>query len=533
MDQQDGRYRKLVELGIALSAERNHQRLLEMLLLGAKEITAADGATLYMIDSDERVLRFEILRNDSLGLAQGGTSDSAPNLPPVPLYDASGAPNHRNVAAHCANAGATINIADAYAADDKFDFSGVKAFDARTGYRSRAFLTVPLKDHRGRISGVLQLINPPGEGAFPLDVVPVVEALASQAAVALDNWRLLKAQKQLFHAFVRVISAAIDAKSAYTGGHCQRVPVLTEMLTRAATEQTQGPFAGFTLTDDEWFELQVAAWLHDCGKVTTPEYVVDKSTKLETIHDRIHEVKARFAALRHAAERDFWRAVAEGGDRDALQARLDRRLAKLDDDRRFVEEINLGGEFMAPDKIERLAAVAAERWVDAEGRERPLLDDDEVANLSVARGTLTDAERQIINDHIVMTIRMLEQLPFPEDLRRVVEYAGGHHEKMDGTGYPNGLTREQMAIPTRAMAIADIFEALTAADRPYKKAKTLSETIRIMSFMKKDNHIDPDLFDLFLTSGVYRDYAARFLAPEQIDAVDVAAYVGAPAPAGG
>ncbi|MBW7850549.1 MAG: GAF domain-containing protein [Rhodospirillales bacterium] len=526
----DFRYRKLIELGIALSSERDHDRLMEMILLGAKEFTNADGGTLYLRTEDNR-LAFEIMRNDSLGIAMGGTTGKEIPFPPLALHDETGQPNRRNVATCAAIDAATINIEDAYDVD-KFDFSGTKKFDAGTGYRSKSFLTVPLKNHKGEVIGVLQLINARDPGGavigFGHDVTPLIEALASQAAVALDNQNLLEAQKNLLDSFIQVIAGAIDAKSPYTGGHCQRVPVLTEMLARAAAAANEGPFADFNLTDDGWYELHLAAWLHDCGKVTTPEYVVDKSTKLETIYDRIHTVTTRFAALKREAEVACLRGIMAGGDAEELRAAYERESADLDADRRFLEEINVGGEFMAPDKLERLAAIAKRRWHDADGTERPLLDENEVANLSIARGTLTDDERKVINDHIVLTIRMLEQLPFPKHLRHVVEYAGGHHEKMDGTGYPHGLKREEMSVPARVMAIADIFEALTAADRPYKKPKTLSEALRIMSFMRKDQHIDPDLFDLFLTSGVYRSYAERFLSSDQIDDVDVNQYLSRP-----
>lgn len=520
----EARFRKLIELGIALSAERNHPRLMERILLGAKELAAADGGTLYVIDGDR--LGFQILRNDTLGIAEGGTTGRPVRLPPLPLVLEDGSPNLRNVAALVANTGRTINIADAYHAPAEFDFSGVKHFDAVTGYRSRSFLTVPLKDNTGRISGVLQLINAAGRTGFPGDLVPVIEALAGQAAVALDNFHLLKAQKDLLQSFIKVLAAAIDAKSPYTGSHCQRVPVLTEMLTQAACDQQAGPFADFALDEEGWYELHVAAWLHDCGKVTTPEHIIDKATKLEAIYDRIHAVAARFAALRQQAQAEYWQALAEGGDAAALRPELARRLAELDGDRRFLETVNVGGEAMAPDALERLRRIAARRWTDADGIELPLLTEDELRNLSVVRGTLTPEERQIVNDHIVLTIKMLEQLPFPRTMANVVEYAGGHHEKMDGTGYPSGKTREQLSVPARIMAIADIFEALTAVDRPYKTGKTLSETVRIMAGMKAANHIDPDLFDLFLNSGVYQRYAERYLQPDQIDAVDVGEFMG-------
>lgn len=525
-DDEELDYTILVHLGIALSAERNHARLMERILMGAKVLSRADGGTLYLRDGD--LLRFAIVQNDTLGIMQGGTRPG-PSFEPLPLHR-DGQPNHHNVATHAALTGTAVAIDDAYDSGP-FDFSGTRAFDAANGYRSKSFLTVPLKDSHGQVAGVLQLINAfdrSGEVVpFRLSVQPLIESLASQAAVALENFHLLQAQKDLLDSFIKVIAAAIDAKSPYTSGHCQRVPVLTEMLTRAAAAQSAGPLAAFQLDEDGWYELHIASWLHDCGKVVTPEHVIDKSTKLETIHDRIHMITARFAAAKNQAEADFWRAVAEGGDRVPLRAALDARLAQLDEDRRFLEEINIGGEFMAADKVDRLHHIASQPWRNAVGVEGPLLTENEVYNLSVARGTLTLEERDIINGHMAITIRMLEQLPFPSNMRHVVEYAGGHHEKMDGTGYPKGLTRAQMSIPARIMAIADIFEALTAVDRPYKKGKLLSETVDIMYRMKKANHIDPDLFDLFLTSGVYRQYADSYMNPDQIDHVDIGRYVGA------
>lgn len=519
----------LLDVSIALSAERNRDSLLEKIVLAAKSLCLAEAGTLYLRTEDDHVA-FEIMRNDALGIALGGTTGKRPEFPPLPLHRQDGTPNHENVVTHAALTGETVVIADAYRADEGFDFSGTRAFDAGTGYRSKSFLTVPMRDAENHVIGVLQLINAKDRSgrtiAFSRASARLARALASLAGIAIENQGLLQAQKNLLDSFIRVIAGAIDDKSPYTGYHCQRVPVLTEMIARAACESSDPPFRAFELDDNGWYELQVAAWLHDCGKITVPDHVMDKATKLETIHDRIHTVKARFAALRAEAEADYWRGLAQGGDEKALAARREERLARLEDDLRFLEEINLGGEFMAPEKLERLHAIASRTWRDGEGREQPLLDEDEVRNLGIARGTLTDEEREIINGHMNSTIKMLEQLPFPKHMRNVVEYAGGHHEKMDGTGYPKGLKREEMSIPARIMAIADIFEALTAADRPYKKAKTLSETIAIMAGMRDRNHIDPDIFDLFLRAGVYRDYARQFLKPEQIDTVDIDRYLG-------
>lgn len=309
---------------------------------------------------------------------------------------------------------------------------------------------------------------------------------------------------------------------------------------------------------EEWYELHLAAWLHDCGKVTTPEFVVDKATKLETIYNRIHEVRARFEILRRDAEIECLKGKLAGGDPAELDAAFEAECRQLEADFAFVAESNLGGEFFAPEDVERLREIGRRVWYrhfdhtlglsweegsrlgkvepregpapqqlleDRYDHKTPEYDNGELYNLSIVRGTLTAEERKKINDHIVVTINMLEQLPFPRSLRRVPEIAGGHHEKMDGTGYPRGLTRDEMSLPARMMAIADIFEALTAADRPYKKAKMLSECLSIMSFMRNDAHIDPDLFELFLRSGVWREYAEQFLDPGQIDDIDIADYL--------
>ncbi|MGE4221267.1 MAG: HD-GYP domain-containing protein, partial [Alphaproteobacteria bacterium] len=512
----------------------------------------------YLMNEEETELSFAIIRNDSLNIALGGTTGADIPFPPLSLYRGDDSPNYANVATAVALTKTTVNVADAYTAE-AFDFSGTKAFDARTGYRSMSFLTVPLLNHQDEVIGVLQLINARDDAGrvipFASEVQPLIEALASQAAVAIENHTLAEQQKVLLESLIHLIAGAIDAKSPYTGGHCQRVPAITEMLARAAHESTTGPFAEFHLDENDWYTLHLAAWLHDCGKVTTPEYVVDKAVKLETIYNRIHEVRQRFEILRRDAEIEMLRAQMAGAGREA-EARFHARVRELEEQFAFVAECNVGGEFLDKAKVERLHELGSQTFVRyfdrsvglswEEGKRlppftptparEPLLSDrpdhdvgeynrGELYNLSVSRGTLTEEERQKINDHIRVTIDMLEQLPFPKHLRNIVEYAGGHHEKMDGTGYPRGLLREEMSIPARIMAIADIFEALTASDRPYKKAKKLSEAIRIMSFMKKDAHVDPELFDLFLESRVWKSYAEKFLDPEQIDEVDIASYL--------
>lgn len=517
----------LHRIGVALSAEQDRDRLFELILLEAKELCGADAGSLYLRTEDDR-LKFVIMRTTSLGIAQGGTTGRAIDLPPVSLFDTdTGAPNHDNVVTQAVLQKRSVHVADAYD-DDSFDFSGTRVFDQRNHYRSTSLFTVPLINSQERVIGVLQLIN--AQDAQTGEVVPfseqnraIVEALASQAAVALDNQMLLQAQRDLLESFIRMLAAAIDAKSPYTGAHCERVPVLVQMLSEEVCDTATGPMADFQLDDERWYELRIAAWLHDCGKVVTPTHVMDKATKLEAIFDRIELVRARIEIIKRDAEIAWMRDQLEGSpDKIASRAALDALLADLDDEMAFLERVNIGSEFLRDEDRNHIRQLGARRFLIG-GEWSTLLTDDEVKHLSISRGTLTDDERLIINGHMVETIRMLEALPFPRHLVNVPEYAGGHHEKMDGSGYPRGVFAGDMSVPARIMAIADVFEALTAQDRPYKPGKTLSEAMRIMGFMKRDNHLDPDLFDIFVKSGVYRRYGKRFLPEEQLDAVDEAA----------
>ena len=525
----------LANIGLALSKEKDMNRLLEMILLEAKRIANSDGGTLYMMTDDGR-LRFEIMMTDSLDFHMGGTSGKDIPFYPVKLYTDEGEPNKSMIAAYVGLTGETVNITDAYKAKG-FDFSGTKMFDEKTNYRSKSFLTVPLKNHEDEIIGVLQLLNAQAQKSkkiisFTSEIQKMVEALASQAAVAITNKNLIKDLENLFESFIKLIASAIDAKSPYTGGHCARVPEITMMLAEAVQQTKDGPFADVAFSEKEMYELKIAAWLHDCGKVATPEFVVDKSTKLETIYDRVHELEARFGILRRDEEikrlkkelkfeRDDSLPLEEKAERvKDLQRGYRKTLRHLKSDLEFVKESNVGGEFMSGDKKDRVHQIANYRW-KPNGKVENFLSENEVYNLTIPRGTLTPEERKVINDHIVVTINMLEELPYPKHLQNVPEFAGGHHEKLDGTGYPMGLMKDEMTVQARIMAIADIFEALTAKDRPYKKGKTLSQAMRILGFMKNDAHIDVDLFDIFVKEKIYLQYAEGFLDPEQIDEVQI------------
>jgi HD-GYP domain-containing protein (c-di-GMP phosphodiesterase class II) len=559
-----GTIRKFLDITTALASERNYERLLQRVLKEAHDAAGGSGGVVYLLDDDGRALK-------PAAQAWGKGPAPAGLLPDLSVEDAANPvvdTTHRKAA--------SIQVLP-----EKRQRS-MAFLDAHFGAAPVTLVAVPLLNRAGEAVGALCVFLDRGAEEPSRERLALVEAFAGAAAAAIDNQRLLIIQKALLQSFISLVASAIDAKSPYTGGHCQRVPELTKMLARAACDAKTGPFAQFDIDENGWEALHIAGWLHDCGKVTTPEYVVDKATKLETIYDRIHEIRMRFEVLKRDAEIACLKAVAAGGDEPGLRAGLEAQLRTLDEEFAFVAACNEGGEFMAPEKVERLKAIAARTWrrtldgrlgvsrdearrmarspaaplpatellladkpehVIERGAQDLLPEDNpwgfkmkvpvnlynrgEVYNLCIARGTLTEEERYKINDHIVQTIIMLTKLPFPKHLKAVPELAGGHHEKMDGTGYPKRLPGGDMSVQARIMAIADIFEALTASDRPYKKGKKLSEAIQIMARMKAEKHIDPELFDLFLESGVYRDYAERYMEARFIDAVDISAYVGA------
>lgn len=529
MDQVLSKIGRLNEIGIALSAATDVNVLCDKILTGAMELTDSDGASLYRMSDDKSSLEFLIVSTRSLGIHMGGSSGHEIKFPAIPLL-VNGRANNSNVVSAAVHDEKTINIPDVYYAAG-FDFSGTRKFDQQTGYRTQSILTIPMKNHLDEIIGVLQLINAKDKTnsatrEFSNADQQLAESLASQAAVAITNNKLIDEQRELFEAFIKLMASAIDEKSPYTGGHCKRVPELTMMIAEACHNAEQGPLKDFIMTDEDRYELTIAGWLHDCGKVTTPEYVVDKSTKLETIYDRINTVDTRFEVLKRDAVIGSLQQKLERLKNDTasdcadLDGQLEQQLAQLDDDREFIRQCNVGGEFMDTDSQQRVRDIGDYRWLNPDGANAKFFDDNELENLTIDKGTLTHAEREVINNHMAVTIKMLQQLPFPRHLANVPEYAGGHHERMDGRGYPNGLTREQMSLQARMMGIADIFEALSASDRPYKTGKSLTECLRILGKMKEDHHVDPDIFDVFVRDKVYMRYAEAFLPRSQIDQVD-------------
>lgn len=519
--------RRLSQIGIALSAEKNINKLLEMIVDGARDFTNADAGTLYIVDDENKILNFVIIQNDTLKIRIGGVSGGKIDLPPVPL-EVSEKPNYSNVSSFCALTGEMVNIPDVYEAEE-FDFTGPRKYDEQTGYRSQSMLVIPLRNHENDIIGVLQLLNAKDSSTnevipFAAEYTDMVSSLASQAAVALENAQLIEDLKRLFDSFIQGIATAIDEKSPYTGGHIRRVTELTMMIAKKINETKQGKFAKVYFSEDELEELRIATWLHDVGKITTPEYIADKATKLETIFDRINLLLTRFDLIIQEAENKYLKEklkLLEKGEVDSaemqrLEEKYDEEIKNLQAEKNFIEKCNTPGENMSDEKAQ-LLEIISKKTFQSNGKKSKYISDEELKNLQIRRGTLTPEERKIIENHVTMSIKILQNLPFPKKLSHVPEYAGGHHEMMDGSGYPYGLEGDQLPLQARIMAIADIFESLTAKDRPYKKPMKLSETIKILSSLCQNNKIDPDVYDLFISSDLHKEYAKRELNKEQID----------------
>ncbi|HHP0481774.1 TPA: HD domain-containing phosphohydrolase [Vibrio campbellii] len=544
--------KQFISLTNNIARQENLDEMLSLVCRDTAHAVGANGVFLYLLDVEEKSLVPKFIWWE-------GIEDDKLQAKNVPVSDASRFIQEIFIA----KKPAIFNVNELPRIDLQWDKGD-----------NGEIVCIPLSSRSGEVIGSFGVLYENGRAEEHYEqYADYLKTLLGFTSVAIETHNMLDDQKALLDSFIQVFAGSLDKKSPYTGNHCQRVPIITQWLTQAAQESENEIFRHFNLTPKQWDELNMASWLHDCGKITTPEYVVDKATKLETIYDRIHEIRMRFEVLKRESEISLLKEnIAQLPDE--FNERLKQRHLEIDDDFEFIASLNLGSEFVNEEALKRLNEIAAKTWtrtlnntigISWAERQRyteeyelpvkePLLSDraehlvpwdfpptneerftlkptahqanlGEVYNLSIQRGTLTNEERFIINDHIIQTIKILESLPFPKHMSNVSKIAGGHHEKIDGTGYPMGLKGEEMPITAKIMAIADVFEALTSADRPYKKAKSLSESIRIMSFMVKDNHLDRDLFELFLTSGVYKRFADEFMTSSQVDAVDIQQYL--------
>ena len=504
--------RKLSDIGRALSGVHDLNILLEMIVDQARSFTNADAGTLYIVENN--TLRFQIVQNDSLKIRMGGKTGETIPFPPVELKET-------NVSAYVAIKGESINIPDVYDTD-LFDFTGPKKFDQSTGYRSKSMLVVPMRNHENDVIGVLQLLNATNPAnnqviEFSQDYENLSESLASQAAVAITNAKLISNMNELFEAFVKVMATAIDEKSPVTGGHIRRVADLTLTMAEFIHDHNQGIYKDVKFSSDQMYELRIAAYMHDIGKVTTPVEIVEKAKKLQTIFDRIHFIRLRMDYIIQKVKLENQEKKIEllqnGSDLDKiknLDTESDNQIQELVEIRTFINKCNEPGEFLEDETLDRLKEISHRTFIDSEGNEQPFLSPDELLNLSIRRGSITEAERKKMQDHAAVTLRMLQQIPFTKKLKNIPNFAGAHHEFINGNGYPLGLKGDEIPFEGRIMAVTDIAEALTASDRPYKKAMPLETVYRILRSMSEKGELDNDLVELFIENEVYKIYQKKY-----------------------
>lgn len=518
---------QLTRIGQSLSSETDLDKIFEMILDEGIAFTRADAATIYKVSEDARFLEFELVYNATLNMRQGGSNDPI-RWNPVPLYDADGNKVISHIVSAVYHNKHSLCFDDVYQATE-YDISGTLMSDKRNNYRCKAMLTIPLKDHEDTVLGVIQFINPLDDEneiiSFSPEHKTMLSSLSSQAAIALSNRKLIASLEDLLMQFMRSIAGAIEKKSKYSSDHITRVALLTDMIAEKINIADSGPFAQIHFSEDQLKEISMAGWMHDIGKIITPEFVMDKSCKLERIMDGFALVQARAFHLRtlikylelKLSKQDFACFV-----QDKLGCVEQDPISYIDEAIEFIRKLNIGGEFVPDPVIARMEALAEINF-EYEGEHYYLLDETDKKNLSIRRGTLNSEEIQIMRAHVSVTWDMLSQLSFPKKYSNVAYYAATHHEALNGKGYPQGLEALKLPLQSRMIAIADIFEALTSADRPYKKAKTLSESLTIMAFMVKDGHLDADLVDFFLDSGLYLEFAKDRMHSSQIDDVNIAA----------
>ena len=510
-----GQIKKMSDIGRALSGVHDLNALLEMIVDQARSFTNADAGTLYILEDE--TLRFQIVQNDSLKIFMGGKTGETIPFPPVELKES-------NVSAFVALKGKSVNIPDVYDTN-LFDFTGPKKFDQSTGYRSKSMLVVPMKNHDNDVIGVLQLLNATNPVnneviAFSQDYENLSESLASQAAVSITNAKLISNMTELFEAFVKVMATAIDEKSPVTGGHIRRVANLTLTMAEVIHNHDEGTFKDRKFSPDQMYELRIAAYMHDIGKVTSPVEIVEKAKKLQTIFDRIHYIRLRMDYIIQKVKLEGQQKKIELLERKAdlaeikkVELKSEKQIQEMEDIRLFINKCNEPGEFLEDETLDKLKEISLRTYLDNEGQQQPFITEDELLNLSIRRGSITDAERKKMQDHAAVTLKMLKQIPFTKKLKNIPSFAGAHHEFINGKGYPLGLKGDEIPFEGKLMAVTDIAEALTASDRPYKKAMPLETVYRILRSMAGNGELDNDMVELFINEEIYKTYQEKHETP--------------------
>ena len=544
----------ILSLNKDLVDNENYSDIIERILQVAQETCSADGYFFYKVN-DKRFLNFEFANIKNKQFMDH-------NLFPSIFLPSVKNKKMKTAVEICALNQEIINNPNIHNVHD-IDFSSFFEFDDKNDYTTISMLTIPLTNHKKNLIAVIQFINPKNSKgqtiSFTSEMQNIIYSICPLITLVISNKTLKENYSHLLESFIEVLARAIDAKSPYTGGHCQRVPIITKLLTTAAIQENSGSLKNFEMSDDDWYALHIASWLHDCGKITTPEHIVDKATKLETVNNRIHEIRTRFEVLRRDAHIEYLKKRLQNtNSQEELQIEYIEQVKNLEDDFNFIADCNIGDKKLTPEDSARIVEISKRTftrnfnrmtglsWAEKDcvkdiqkntfpevehiiqDREDQLLgsyNNGELYNLRIVTGTINKEERRKVNEHITVTTDMLKALPFPPELSSIIEYAGSHHERIDGKGYPKGLTGDEMSIPAKIMAIADIFEALTACDRPYKVPKKLSEVLRIMYKMKMSGHIDPELYDVFIKSNVFSDYAKQYIDDSQIDEIIIGDYL--------
>ncbi|MCF6335157.1 MAG: HD domain-containing protein, partial [Spirochaetales bacterium] len=512
LKEREAGFRTLSEIGLALATENDIDKLMELVLDEAMRLTQSDGGTLYIYDDEKKYLRFEIIRNESMGIKTGSIYGSKVNFPPVPLYK-EGDPNYSNVSSYSALTGKVINIPDVYEAEG-YDFTGMRAYDQNNGYLSKSMLVIPMMNKDKELIGVMQLINAQSKVsgeiiAYSEVYENLISTLAYQSAVKMTNVQLHYKLKELLHSVIESIAAAIDEKSPFTGKHISNVFQLTMIIADKINKTDKGYFRDTFFTDDQLEELRLAAWMHDIGKITTPENLLNKGTKLHFFRDGIELIETRFQLIKKIYENDLLTQELELLGRksgnsvlpDEYIRDLKGKIDRMEEDLTFIRTCNAPDSSMDNGKLERILEIGT-KYAFISGERINYISDIEVENLSIKTGTLNDGERKVIEDHVRMTQIILDKITFPKNISKVPEYASMHHETLDGKGYHRGLHEKEIPLQARIIAIADIIEALTSKERPYRKPLKHKEVLKILEEMKTNNRIDPEIYKLIVESDI-------------------------------
>jgi HD-GYP domain-containing protein (c-di-GMP phosphodiesterase class II) len=502
---------ELNKIGVALSAERDIDKLLNLILAKTREITAADAGSLYLVERGKdpaQQLKFELAQNDSV------TVSFEKKLMPL---------NEESIAGYAALSGQSVNVADAYNLPPGSKYTISRSFDQKSGYRTKSMLVVPMRDHQEKVIGVIQLINKKRDPKVVLRPVSLVEesvipftavdaelvnSLASQAAVAFENTLLLQDIRNLFEGFVDASVTAIESRDPTTSGHSRRVAKLTVALAEKVDSLEAGPFREVHFNADQIREISYASKLHDFGKVGVREKVLIKGKKLYVGETLL--IRQRFAYIRKSLEADHLRAkleqVLQGQAPVSLLAQMDRaydeRIAETEQILRTILQAN-EPTILEEDSFRALMSLPSRTFTDGDGNLQPFLSPSEVSALSIRRGSLSEKERVEIESHVTHTFNFLSEIPWTGELSKVPQIAYAHHEKLDGTGYPRRLVAAEIPIQSRMMTISDIFDALVAWDRPYKKSVPVEKALAILKEEVSHGKLDQALLDLFIAAKVY------------------------------